>query len=108
MKVCISTCSTADADRLAEALVSERLAACVNLVGPIRSRYWWEGAVQDDEEMLLVIKTRDDLVPALMDRLKALHPYDVPEFLAMPVETVLPAYLAWVERETLARSAQSG
>lgn len=99
MKVCISTCPTADADRLAEALVKDRLAACVNILGPIRSRYWWEGSIQNDEEALLIMKTRDDLVEPLMKRVKELHPYEVPEFLAMPVESGLPAYLHWVAAE---------
>lgn len=99
MKICLSSCPPADADRLAEALVQDRLAACVNIVGPVRSRYWWDGAIQNEEEALLIIKTRDDLVDRLMQRLKELHPYDVPEFLAIPIDSGFPPYLQWVATE---------
>ncbi len=99
MKICISTCPPAEADRLAETLVQERLAACVNIAGPVSSRYWWEGAIQCDQEAVLIIKTRDDLVDRLMHRLGELHPYEVPEILAVPVESGSHAYLQWVATE---------
>jgi len=104
MKICLSTCPPAEADRLAEALVQERVAACVNVLGPIRSRFWWDGAMQSDQESLLIAKTSDDKVETLIARLQELHPYDMPEILAIPVETGLAGYLAWVDAETLARS----
>lgn len=100
MKVCVTTCPVSDADRLAEALVQARLAACVNILGSIRSRYWWEGTIQSDQEAMLIMKTRDDMVEPLMRHLEDLHPYEVPEFVVLPVEAGLPAYLHWVATET--------
>jgi periplasmic divalent cation tolerance protein len=72
------------AERIATALVEERLAACVNVVPGMRSTYRWEGAVQRDDELLLVAKTRADRLAALTARVCALHPYELPEVLALP------------------------
>ena len=85
------------AGRIARAVVEEHLAACVNIVRGVRSVYEWKGRLEDDEELLLVIKTRRDRVEALRERLVALHPYEVPEFLALPVESGHPPYLAWLD-----------
>lgn len=81
---------------LARTLVEEELAACVNLVPGVRSIYRWDGAVTDDREQLAVVKTRRDRVDALVARLVALHPYEVPEAVVVPVEGGHPPYLAWV------------
>jgi periplasmic divalent cation tolerance protein len=81
-------------------LVSEGLAACVNLVGPVRSIYRWKGEVCDDSETLAVIKTTRERFEAMRDRLVALHPYEVAEVIAMPVDAGHAPYLAWVEGET--------
>jgi periplasmic divalent cation tolerance protein len=98
--VVLCTCpDEATASRIAEALVSERLAACVNRVPGIRSTYRWEGRVQDEPEVLLLIKTVADRYPALELRLKALHPYDVPEIIAVPVAAGSASYLAWIASE---------
>lgn len=88
---------------LARSLVESRVVACVNVVPGVRSFYWWDGAVQDDREDLLVCKTTEDRLPALMDRVRELHPYDVPEILALPVEAGHPPYVAWVRDETRPR-----
>lgn len=84
------------AARIARALVGEGLAACANLVPGVRSIYRWEGAVQDDAEVLLVLKTSRSRCPALAARVKDLHPYELPEVIALPVEGGSEAYLAWV------------
>jgi periplasmic divalent cation tolerance protein len=89
----------ATARRIAEALVSERLAACVNRLPGIRSTYRWEGRVQDEPEVLLLIKTGADRYPDLELRLKALHPYEVPEIIAVPVAAGSASYLAWIASE---------
>jgi periplasmic divalent cation tolerance protein len=88
------------AEKLAEALVGERLAACANLVPGVTSIFWWEGAVQRADETLVILKTPSGRVDALMARATELHPYDVPEVIALPVEAGLSAYLEWVGRET--------
>ncbi|MBX3026720.1 divalent-cation tolerance protein CutA [bacterium] len=87
-----------DGERLAEALVGEALAACVNLVGPVRSIYRWQGEVARDDEHLLLIKTTRAGYAALEARVLALHPYENPEVIALPVERGAGAYLRWVAR----------
>jgi periplasmic divalent cation tolerance protein len=85
--------------RIAESLVTERLAACVNRLPGIRSTYRWQDRIQDEPEVLLIIKTLADRYPALELRLKALHPYEVPEIIAVPVVAGSAAYLAWIASE---------
>lgn len=81
---------------LARALVESRVAACVNVIPGVRSCYRWEGAVQEDAEDLLVAKTSEERLPDLIARVQALHPYTVPEVLALPVEAGNASYLQWV------------
>ena len=88
------------ADELARRLVEERLAACVNRVPGLRSVYRWEGRVEEDEEVLLLIKTPADRLEALKKRVPELHPYRVPEVLALPVADGHPPYLAWLVEAT--------
>ncbi|MBV9512329.1 MAG: divalent-cation tolerance protein CutA [Caulobacteraceae bacterium] len=89
----------AEADRLARLLVEQRLAACVQLL-PIDSVYRWKGAVETAAEMLLLAKTRAGLAEAAIAALKAVHSYDTPEIIVLPVTAGLPAYLDWIEAET--------
>ena len=88
--------SDTDALALAKTLVDERLAACVNVLSPMTSVYRWKGAVEQDREHQVVIKTVVDRLPALEARLRQLHPYELPEFLVLPVSGGA-AYLAWVQ-----------
>jgi periplasmic divalent cation tolerance protein len=90
----------ATAESLAQSLVAERLAACANVVPGLASVYRWQGRVERADELLLILKTEVDRVPALIARAAELHPYDVPEVLALPVEAGLAAYLAWVREQT--------
>ena len=85
-----------DAAAFARTLDEERLAACVNLLPPMSSCYRWEGRVQDDAERQVVIKTTRALVGSLQHRVAALHPYDVPEWLVVPVADASKAYAAWL------------
>lgn len=97
----LCTCpDAASADRLADLLVRERLAACVNRIGGVRSTYRWEGEVEHAEEMLLLIKTRGERVDALQQRLKSQHPYDVPEILTVPITGGERGYLDWIAEST--------
>ncbi len=99
--VCFSACpDAASAARIATALVEARLAACVNVLPPMRSTYRWEGRVTSDTEVLLIAKTTDGQLDALIRRLRELHPYTLPEIVALPVAGGLPAYLDWVAAET--------
>jgi periplasmic divalent cation tolerance protein len=94
--VLTTTDSASAAERLAGELVGRGLAACVNIVGPVRSIYRWEGRIVRDEERLLVIKSSAAKLPALEAALAELHHYDVPELLALKVEEGGPAYLDWL------------
>jgi periplasmic divalent cation tolerance protein len=101
VRVVLATAPDAEVGgRLAQALVGEKLAACVNLVAGVRSIYRWQGKVQDDAEVLLVIKTTEARLPALCARVRALHPYELPELLALPAVGGSADYLAWVAAES--------
>lgn len=84
---------------LARELVEKNLAACGNVIPGLLSIYRWEGDVQEDPEVLLILKTHADRLESLMEKVSALHPYDVPEILALPVSEGLPSYMQWVARE---------
>ena len=88
------------AERLAGAVVERGLAACANILAPCRSVYRWKGALQNDEEHPVFMKTTGDRYAALEAAIRELHPYELPEIIAVPVERGLPAYLDWVSAET--------
>jgi len=85
-----------DADRLATTLVEERLVACAQVLHGLRSIYVWEGEIESAAEALLLLKTRDDLFETLVARVTELHPYDVPEVIAVPITRLSPAYAGWL------------
>jgi periplasmic divalent cation tolerance protein len=95
----LCTAPNPDADGLADALLQEQLVACVNLIGPVRSRYRWQGAIESGEEMLLLMKTRASLTGRLRARIAELHPYQVPEVLEVGIDGGLSTYLEWVLAE---------
>ena len=102
MRIVLSTAPPEIAEALARALVEERLAACVNVVPGVLSVFRWEGEVQSAGEVLLVAKTTEEREPALRERLARLHPYDVPEVVALETSTVNDAYANWVRDATSA------
>ena len=98
-RIAQTTCADLDsARRLADQLLSAKLAACVSVSGPVESRYRWQGQLTGAEEHVLTIKTRADKVPALKAHLAAEHPYEVPELLLWPISDGAPAYLAWMNQ----------
>ena len=98
--VVLSTCaSAAEAERLARRLIDERLAACVNVISPVRSFYRWKGAVEDSAEWLLIIKSSRELFASLSAALESAHSYELPEIIALPVIEGSQNYLSWIERE---------
>lgn len=98
--IVLSTCpSLEEAKRIGRGLVEERLAACVNILGGVESVYRWQGSVQESSEVMLVVKSRRDLLERLRERLANMHSYEVPEAIAIPVVDGLPAYLEWIDRE---------
>jgi len=86
--------------RLARTLVGERLAACVNVGPAVTSFYWWDKKLVEDGERLLFIKTKAAILDRLEARLKELHPYQVPEFISLPIASGSQEYLGWLEAET--------
>lgn len=88
------------ARRIAQTVVYEGLAACVNLLPGLTSVYRWQGEVQESTELLLIIKTRQERYPALEDRIKELHPYEVPEIIALSIEVGSKSYLDWITEST--------
>ena len=99
--LCFSTCpDAATAERIAGTLVDERLAACVNVLPGLRSVYRWNDAVERAGEVLLLIKTRAGLLQGLQQRLLQLHPYELPELVAVESNLGLPAYLRWIADAT--------
>jgi periplasmic divalent cation tolerance protein len=88
------------AEQIATTVVSERLAACVNILSSVSSIYRWKKEIQQEQEFLLILKTSTDRLQDLVDRVKTLHPYEVPEILSLPVEKGYPPYLSWVLAET--------
>ncbi|HYV05713.1 MAG TPA: divalent-cation tolerance protein CutA [Blastocatellia bacterium] len=94
--VFVTAPSDVEAKRIANALVEERLAACVNIVPTIESTYRWEGRVTTDHEALLIIKTTDERYPELEDRVKQLHSYSTPEVIAVKIERGSSDYLSWL------------
>lgn len=99
LQVMTTTANQEDAERIARALVERRLAGCVQVVGPIHSTYWWEGAVETADEYLCLVKSSREAYPALEAAIQELHPYDVPEILAVPVAAGSAAYLTWLQGE---------
>lgn len=93
MLVYITTSSRVEASAIGRAMVDERLAACANVLGDITSFYWWEGAVQEDGEVSLILKTQDHLVDRLTQRVKELHSYDCPCVVAIPIAAGNPDFL---------------
>ncbi|GAA2219989.1 hypothetical protein GCM10010413_08610 [Promicromonospora sukumoe] len=99
----MTTVSTrADADRLARSAVEGRLAPCAQVEGPITSTFWWDGAVQVEEEWRVVLKTPSDRYEALARHIREQHSYDVPEIISLPILAGTPDYLAWMRAETRA------
>ena len=103
--VLTSVGSPEEADRISVALVNERLAACVNIVGGVKSVYWWKGAITREDELLLVIKTAARLFDRVRLRIKELHRYELPEVIALPLAAGDKDYLAWVRESVAGTSA---
>lgn len=100
IRLLIMTCPQDQVSRILDALLSERLIACGNVVAGVAARYWWQGALCSDSEALVVMETAADRVDAAMRRIAALHPYEVPKILAFTPMLGHPAYVDWVQAET--------
>ena len=103
--VYVTTGTRDEALAIARAVVAERLAACANVLGELRSLYWWAGKVQDEPETGLILKTRREQTAKLVARVCELHSYECPCVVALPIEGGNPDFLAWIEAETGGRRA---
>ncbi|MDD2654621.1 MAG: divalent-cation tolerance protein CutA [Candidatus Omnitrophica bacterium] len=98
--VLITCANKAQAQKIAQALIKARLAACVNLVNPVNSLFWWQGKVDSSKETLLIIKTKKNLFCRLEKLVKSLHSYDVAEIIALPIVKGSRKYLSWINEST--------
>jgi periplasmic divalent cation tolerance protein len=99
--VVLVTCgSEEEAVKVAHSLVEERLAACVNLISPVRSIYRWEGKIWDEKEWILIIKTQKERYEELENKVKSLHSYSVPEIIGLPIVEGSSSYLGWLKEMT--------
>jgi periplasmic divalent cation tolerance protein len=99
--VLVTVSGKQEAEKIAQALLEEKLIACANIVGPVSSHFHWEGKVQQAEEFLVLLKSRADLFEKLSERVRALHSYEVPEVLAVPVVAGSKWYLDWLAKSLL-------
>lgn len=100
VQVLTSIDSQDGAQRIAKALVERRLVACAQILGPIKSTYWWEGKIEEAEEWLLTMKSRQELFPKIEEAICSLHPYKIPEILALPILAGNSLYLKWIAQVT--------
>lgn len=96
----MTTGTKEEAAHLGKFLVEKRLAACVNIIDGMISMYWWQGKAQEDQEVILIAKTRKSHVPELIETVKAHHSYDCPCIIELPIQSGNPAFLQWIEEET--------
>jgi periplasmic divalent cation tolerance protein len=104
IQVSTTTEKREDAERIAQILVQKRLAACVQIIGPISSRYWWKGKVENAEEWLCLIKSKESLYGLLEKAIKETHPYEIPEITAVPIIAGSKEYFRWLNEELAKRS----
>ena len=95
--VFITVSSFEEGEKIAKALINEKLAACINIIDRLKSVYWWKGEVEESSEALLIVKTRTDLFNKLVDRVKELHSYTVPEIIALPIIMGYKGYMDWLD-----------
>jgi len=107
MQVLTTVDSAEAAERLGRSVVGARLAACAQIVGPIRSLYWWQGKVDDAQEWQILMKTTSEQLPALEGHIKANHSYDTPEIISTPIPWGSREYLTWISEETRQTDASS-
>jgi periplasmic divalent cation tolerance protein len=100
IQVSTTTDQRGEAERISREIVGKRLAACVQITGPITSHYWWKDKLEKTEEWLLIIKTRKEIYPQLEEAIKKMHSYETPEIIAVPVSNGSKEYLSWIENET--------
>ncbi|MDW8041108.1 MAG: divalent-cation tolerance protein CutA [Nitrososphaerota archaeon] len=95
--ILVTASSKSEAEKIVQTLLEERLIACANIIGPAHSLFWWQGKIDKSQEHLILMKTRKALFDKVSERVKALHSYQVPEIIAIPVTEALKDYLQWLD-----------
>lgn len=95
--VFVTTTDRKEAERISQSLLNEKLIACANIIGPVHSFFWWAGKVEKAEEHIVLMKSRSDLFEKISERVKALHTYDIPEIIALPIKLGSLEYLKWID-----------
>lgn len=98
--VLVTTSSVKEAEQIAQELLEKRLAACINIIPCVHSRFWWKGTIERCDEALMIIKSRSKVFDELAKSVRAIHSYQVPEIIAVPVQRGLTEYLAWIDQTT--------
>ena len=98
--VFITADSPETAQKITDKLLKEKKAACVNIISKVESQYWWQGKIESANELLMIVKTRAALIDELIQLVKEIHPYSVPEIIALPIIGGNNDYLQWIEKET--------
>lgn len=101
LQISTTTASKEDAARISSVIVEKRLAACAQVIGPITSTYWWKDKIEEEEEWLCIMKSTNDRYNELEKTIKDLHPYEVPEIVAVPIVAGSQEYLEWLKKEVL-------
>ncbi len=96
--VMVTTSSKQEAEKIVRVLLEEKLIACANIISPVHSLFWWQCKIDEAQEHLILMKTRKDLFEKLSERVKALHSYEVPEIIAIPIAEGLKDYLEWLNK----------
>ena len=96
--VFITTSSVKEAEKIAQVLLEKRLAACINIVPGVHSRFWWKGKIERCDEALMIIKSKGEVFDELVESVRAIHTNQVPEILALPLQRGFSEYLAWIEQ----------
>ena len=95
--VLVTASSKEEAEKIVQRLLKERLIACANIIGPVQSLFWWQGKIDEAQEHLILMKTRKDLFSKLSEKVKALHSYQIPEIIAVPIVEGFKPYMEWLE-----------
>lgn len=95
--VLVTTSSVKEAEQIAQTLLEKRLAACINIVRGVHSRFWWKGKIEQCDEVLMIIKSKSEVFDELVESVRAIHSYQVPEILAVPVQRGFTEYLTWID-----------
>ena len=94
--ICLISTPQEQAERIAKEFVSQKLAACAQILNPIHSIYWWQGKIEQDKEALILLKTMAEFIKKIKKSLKAVHPYEVPELIVIPIQDGYAPYLSWI------------